>query len=160
MTPQAQAAKDAFLRRRLLGSSIRRSSAVYPTHDVENVRYVVVVVDPINPDPPRASSFGGTQSNAWVEKLYAFTAASQHDEAVELLYDRLEELLELDPDKVDMLLEMLDVDQLGPEEVVAALIATLAAKDKLPSRPAFVARGRRVLADEPEGVDEVLRGLV
>ena len=62
-------------------------------------------------------------------------------------------------ENVDVLLAMLDPEQVSAEEVVAVLIATLAAKDRLENRGDFIRRARELLDREAEGADEVLRGL-
>jgi hypothetical protein len=160
MTPQAvKNAQEAYFRSQILGSSFRRTSASCSSRDAEKIGYVLVVVERPVPDAPQASSFGGTHFRAWVDQFYALAAAGQHGDAIDLLYERVEAVLFEDVEKVDLLLAMLDPEQLSAEEVVAVLIATLAAKDRLPNRSDFLRRARPLLDREAEGADEVVRGL-
>ena len=62
--------------------------------------------------------------------------------------------------KVDALLAATDPLVLPAEVIVAWLVITLAARDRLPSRPDFIGRARPVLDAESEGADAVLAGLV
>lgn len=95
----------------------------------------------------------------WASELYELVAADDHDSAIDLIYGTMEEALDDSPGRCSGLIGELDVSQLTAEEIVSVLIVTLSAKHLLMERDRFIERATPILAAEPEGIDEVLRGL-
>ncbi len=88
----------------------------------------------------------------WVEQMYTMASVGQHGNAIDLVYDNVEEIQVEDLDKMNALFAALDPTRLFAEEIVALLIVTLGAKLRLPNRVDFIARSRSILDQEDDGV--------
>lgn len=97
----------------------------------------------------------------WLEHLYCLEADGQHDAAVDMVFDQVDELLRQGAfPTCDSLLQAVDVERLGLYALIAFLAATNAAKKLLVSRPTFFQRVRtraEVLA--PQRASRLVSGL-
>jgi hypothetical protein len=103
---------------------------------------------------------------AWLDKVYqrpcgAAGCWSCPDEALSLIYDTLDDLLlEKRFADVDLALAVVNVDKLDVTLALGFLSITLAARERLPSRPDLVARVEtRVRQLAPDRVDALMGGL-
>jgi hypothetical protein len=98
----------------------------------------------------------------WLEHLYRLEADGQHDAAVDMVFDNVDDLLRAGSfSACDDLLTVVDVDQLSTWSIVAFLVVTNAAKWLLQTRSAFCERARhRVEALAPARAHRLLSGLM
>jgi hypothetical protein len=79
------------------------------------------------------------ESPLWLEDVYSLVRREKIDPAIDLLFDRVDNLLLAGKfSECDALLKVIDVKRLDSNLIVAALSITDAAKDKLPSRSQFL----------------------
>lgn len=99
----------------------------------------------------------------WLEQVYLLTMAHKIDNAVDIVFERLDELFRHEKfEDCDNILQIVDLYKLETNLIIAFLSITLRAADKLPSRGNFVNRARqRFLAMElePDRISKLLRGL-
>ncbi|MFO7561391.1 MAG: hypothetical protein R6X02_02005 [Enhygromyxa sp.] len=97
----------------------------------------------------------------WLASLYELVEQGSIDEAIDLLFDHVNDLLFDDrADECDELLQAIDLDRLDTNLLVSLLSVTLPARAVLPSRPALVERvDRRLTELAPARVDRLLSGL-
>lgn len=100
------------------------------------------------------------QAEALVGQLEGLCRDGRETQAMEAAYPGIDSLMKADLRAVDHLLSSLDPNALSAAVIVSVLIVTLPAMDRLATRATFVDRSRARLAAEPEGVDDILRGLV
>lgn len=98
----------------------------------------------------------------WLETLYALVARDKPDKAVELLFEQVDDqMIEGRFAECDDLLQIIDLDRLDLNLIIAVLSITLAPKDSLPSRPAFVQKASaEVQKRAPTRANRLLQGLV
>lgn len=106
-------------------------------------------------EPASAEAFG------WVEQMYSHVAASKIDEAVDILFDHIDELLLAgDFSACDDLLHVIDPKRLDTHLLVAALSMTKAAAPRLSSRVRFVNRVTARLKElAPDRWEALVQGL-
>ncbi len=94
----------------------------------------------------------------WAIELWS--PDDEHARALDFVYGYLnDELCAGRFRSIDIFLDALDPTKLPATVIVAVLIGTLGSISSLSRRVAFIERSRPILELEPEGVDEVLRGL-
>ena len=97
----------------------------------------------------------------WLEEMYAHVAASRLDEAMDLLFDRVDDALcDGLMTEVDALLPMIDLTRLDTNLMVGLLSVTSGAKVELTNRAALVTDiSARIMEIVPERAERILRGL-
>lgn len=97
----------------------------------------------------------------WLNDMYALDADGNCDDAIDILFEALDELLLAERyENCDAILQALDVDRMSATLLVGCISFTQLAARHLPSYPAFFAAVEsrlRVLA--PDRVDRLLWGL-
>lgn len=99
---------------------------------------------------------------AWIERVYQAGCRDQIDVGLDELLRAFNQLFQASRfARADSLLQHLDLDRLAsPDLLVGLLVATLPARDRLPSRPLLVTRiRRRLTASHPERVTRLMKGL-
>ncbi|WP_428265089.1 hypothetical protein [Haliangium sp.] len=97
----------------------------------------------------------------WLGDVYSLVARQQPDEAIDILFDHIDELLsEGQFARCDSVLRAIDLDRLDTNLVVAVLSITLSAADELPHRARLLSRAeKRLSVLAPERVERLLHGL-
>lgn len=97
----------------------------------------------------------------WVEEMYLLVAHRELERAVDLLFERVDDLLlEGRMNECDAILRTIDIDQLDSNLMVSLLSITLPAASELPYRPTLVARVESsFMKTDPERTAGLLRGL-
>lgn len=81
-------------------------------------------------------------------RIYKLCLEDRSDEAIDLLFDRVDDLLlEGRMDEVDRLLEQVKLERLNEDLLVAFLTITAAAWDKLPAREKYREKMRRLMVE-------------
>ena len=97
----------------------------------------------------------------WLDELYALVERERTDDAVDLLFENVDELLSAGRfDRCDEILRTIDLNRLDTHLTVALLSITLAARGQLPYRVRLMEHARaRLSVLAPERVDRLLSGL-
>lgn len=105
---------------------------------------------------------GRDEVRRFLEKTYQTVARGDIDTATDEVFDRIDGLLEAgDFAACDRILQMADPDRLDSNLMVAFLVITLPARERLRERGAFHDAVRRILATSrgEAAAEEILRGL-
>lgn len=107
---------------------------------------------------PSANSNAATKT--WLYDLYALVQEEEIDDAIDLLFDQVDDLLLAgDFEECNNLLLSIDVKMLDVNLLVALLTITYPAKDELRDRGSVVRRiAKRLRALAPERAEGLLRG--
>lgn len=102
-----------------------------------------------------------TDTLTWLGDIYSLVARQQPDEAADVLFDHVDDLLlEQQFQSCDDLLRTIDLKRLDRNLLIALLSITLSAKEALPYRPRLLERTRaRLTSSDPGRVDRLLDGL-
>lgn len=97
----------------------------------------------------------------WLGDVYSLVERNLPDEAVDILFDRIDDLLVTGQfARCDALLRAIDLKRLDSNLIVAVLSITLAAAEKLPYRARLLKRAEeRLSAIAPDRVERLLSGL-
>lgn len=97
----------------------------------------------------------------WIDELYDFVAHERTDDAVDLLFKHVDELLSAERfDQCDEILRVVDLNRLDTHLIVALLSITLSASGQLPYRTPLLEHARdRLSVLAPDRVDRLLSGL-
>jgi hypothetical protein len=108
---------------------------------VELDAFLVVVEDMLSRNLERMRAQAPTRDFSWLTDVYALNEAGETDDAVDMIFDRVDDLL-LDGEapQVDDLLNAIDVKRLDITLMLAALSITKPAADRLQNRLGFVGR--------------------
>jgi hypothetical protein len=98
---------------------------------------------------------------SWPDELYCLVSLGQTDRALDLLFDRVDDLLFAERlDECDALLVDLDLERLDPALLVGVLSITFQARRVLLCRAGLVDRVEaRLLVLVPDRIDALLKGL-
>lgn len=98
---------------------------------------------------------------AWVEQMYALIASNELEDAIDLLYDNVDEMLLADKmSECDAILRTIDISRLEGKLMVGVLSITLAAREHLPYRAVLVAEiEEHFRLTDPENVEALVSGL-
>lgn len=111
-------------------------------------------------EPPTIPVESGN-APVWLDDVYSKVAAGVPDDAIDILFDHIDDLLiEGRFSECEDVLMMIDPKRLDTNLLVAALSITKAAADRLPSRVRFVQRVEHRLTElAPERLEALLGGL-
>lgn len=96
-----------------------------------------------------------------LSEVYSFVELGDRESAVDLLFERVDELLADDRmPECDALLQQIDVTKLDSHLMVSSLSITWLAREHLPSRASLVARiEAQLIESEPTRVEKLLARL-
>lgn len=99
--------------------------------------------------------------DAWIMQMYGLIASHELEDAIDLLYDNVDDLLLAGKmQECDAVLRTLDLSRLESHLMVGLLSITLVASDHLPHRKTLVvAIEEHFMATEPENVEALMGGL-
>ncbi len=112
-----------------------------------------------------SGTFGLTQDTQptydWLAEVYSYSADGRNDDAIDLLFDHIDDLLLAgDFVAVNELVYAIDAKRLNTTTMLAALSITKAAADKLPNRASLLSRIEAILREtEPDRFQRLLSGL-
>lgn len=97
----------------------------------------------------------------WVLQMYDLVASKRLEEAIDLLYDNVDDmLLEGKMQECDDILQQIDIRRLDSYLMIGLLSITLSASEHLPHRKVLVEEIENYLrATEPERADALMKGL-
>lgn len=95
----------------------------------------------------------------WLEEVYALTARNRGDEAIDLLFSKVDaELRAARFEALSGVLQAVDVERLDSGLMVALLAITRSAKEELPHRATLLTRIEKCLAEKmPDRAERLLR---
>lgn len=97
----------------------------------------------------------------WLQKLYDFVANSKDDDAIDLLFDNIDDLLiDHRVDLCEKILKIIDLEKLNGNLLIGLLCVTKGAKDYLPSRNKILSDIKEIFEkNEPHRVEGLFKGL-
>ncbi len=118
-------------------------------------RVAGVVTLPQEEEPPKVADL------TWLDEVYSAVAASLQDDAVDLMFDQIDDLLcEGKAPQVNDLLSHIDIKRLDTTLMLAVLSITKPAAELLTNRDGFVRRVEKSLRQQaPERAERLLSGL-
>lgn len=98
---------------------------------------------------------------AWVEQMYTLIASNELEDAIDLLYDNVDEMLLAGKmSECDAILRTIDIHRLEGHLMVGVLSITLAAREHLPHRTVLVAEiEEHFRLTDPDNVEALMSGL-
>jgi len=97
----------------------------------------------------------------WIDTFHAYAGTNQDEEAIDLLFEKIDDML-LDDQmaEVDRLLALFELEKLSINLLVGLLSITLSAREFLPSRPELVDRVRALVwRRDPLRAERIMKGL-
>lgn len=115
----------------------------------------------LSPDARGWNASPDPRGLAWLDNVYVFVAQGNVDDAVDIIFDRLDDALcEGDFRACDSVLRATDLSRLDTHAIVGFLSITLAAREQLHERSRFVTRAeRRLRVLAPDRIDGLMSGL-
>lgn len=100
--------------------------------------------------------------NIWLQKLYDFVENSKDDDAIDLLFDNIDDLL-IDHriDLCEEILNIINLEKLNSNLLIGLLSITNSAKTYLPTRTKIISDIEKIFkkTESPERIEGLLKGL-
>lgn len=124
-----------------------------------------VAFEIVSRDPHRVRVVQSVQREDWVETSIGLERAGEREKALDVIFDRLDDLLlaaQSDESKFrecDAAIAGVPAERMSNAQLLTVLTATAGAKDRLPSRASFYARAKAVMEKRGADANRLLVGL-